>query len=1022
MDALVTADLKGRFGDRVTFDKAERLIYGHDVASLPEAVEMLIDNVPEAVVQPRSVEEVQFLVNLSRKHSIPLVPRGAATTGYGGAVPAKGGIVVDMSWMKRVLDIDTLSGTVTVEPGVVWGRLEDELIRHGQMLRLYPTSAPGSTVAGWVAEGGAGIGSYEYGFIGQNLTSITIVTPEGELRKLTGADLELANRAEGITGFIVEVTLLTRPLEDQNILAAAFARLEDLSAAMADIKKQGLPLWHVSVSTAEFVRSKEEALALGQNGNGHGNGHGTVGHTVAVPKGRHLATLVYPASRSGAVDERLAAILKAHGAEIQSDQVANHEWAERFYPMRMKRLGPSLVPSEGILPVSSLPKVVAEASRKLQGIAIEGHLVGPDEITLLCFLLEDERTGSYMIGFSKSLTMLGIIERNGGRPYSVGLYFTDQAESALGKDKISRISAYKKQHDPNNLMNPGKILSDTGNPVMIRTAMAAAKVAEPVMGLAEKLLGDRVHVKKNLAENLAFDAFACAQCGYCRDVCTLYNGKFWESSSPRGKWFFLRKYAQGKVEFDQKMVDNFLQCTTCKRCDAVCQVNIPIQGRWDDMRKLLVYEQHHQTFPAFEMMGASFESELNIWAAEREERDAWFPKDATYEEKAEIGYWAGCTASFVESDIAENAVHILKEGGVKFTYLAKDEACCGVPFLTAGKVEDFEMAMRHNVEQLKAHGVKKLVISCPGCWVAFNHYYRHWAPEFGIDYELEPVHISEITAGLIKDGKLHFKKEIPQKLTWHDPCHIGRHGGIFEAPREVIKAIPGVEYQDMAHNRENGLCCGSVLTRISDPVVSNRIAHDRVAEGIDIGADAILTTCPCCEVQLRVGAKKNGQDIPILDFTDVVADALGYEVKDSRDNVQYMWGVFEKAIAAMTVEGMVEMMGQMMPEMMQAMPGAMQKAMDGVASMPGVIQEPALAAMEKMMPSMMPSMLPGMMPKLMPKVLDLMKQLIPDMPPAMEEMLPDLMPKVMAKIMPPMVPEAAPKIAPIMTNYLRNKR
>ena len=1022
MDALLAAELKERFGDRVTFEKTERLIYGHDVASLPEAVEMLIDNVPEAVVQPRTVDEVRQLVGLSRKYSVPLVPRGAATTGYGGAVPAKGGIVVDMSWMKRVLGIDAEAGTVTVEPGVVWARLEEELIRHGRMLRLYPTSAPGSTVAGWVAEGGAGIGSYEYGFIGDNVAAVTVVTPEGEVQKLTGDGLELVNRAEGITGFIVEVTLFTRPLEDQNILAAAFVRLEDLSAALAAVKEERLPLWHVSVSTAEFVRSHQEALALSQNGNGHGKGHGPAEHAVRMPRGRHLATFVYPSSRSPRVDAKLIEILTSHGAEIQPDHVARHEWDERFYPMRMKRLGPSLVPSEGILPVSGLAPVVAEASQKLQGIAIEGHLVGPGEVTLLCFLPEDERTGSYMIGFSKSLTMLGIIQKHGGRPYSVGLYFTDQADAALGKDKVARLSAYKKLHDPNSLMNPGKILVGTGNPVLIRTAMAAARVAEPVMGLAEKLLGDTPHMKKNLAENLAFDAFACAQCGYCRDVCTLYNGKQWESASPRGKWFFLRKYAQGKVELDQRMVDNFLQCTTCKRCDPVCQVNIPIQGRWDDLRRVLVQEKGHQTFPAFELMGGSFESQLNIWAAERKERDAWFPKDVTYEEKAEIGYWAGCTASYVESDIAENAVHILKEGGVKFTYLAKDEACCGVPFFVAGKMDDFEMALRHNLEQLKAHGVKKLVISCPGCWVAFSHYYRHWAAEFGLEYDLEPVHISEITADLIKEGKLHFKKEIPQKLTWHDPCHIGRHGGIYEAPREVIKAIPGVEYQDMAHNRENGLCCGSVLTRISDQTVSNRIAKDRVAEAEEIGADAILTTCPCCEVQLRVGAAKNGQNVPILDFTDVVAEALGYDVKDSRDNVQYLWGVFEKAIAAMTVEGMVEMMGQMMPDMMNAMPGVMQKAMETVAAMPTVVQEPTLAAMEKMMPAMMPSMLPGMMPKLMPNVIDLMKEMIPDMPPSMEEMLPDLLPKVMAKIMPPMVPQAAPKIAPIMTDYLRNKR
>jgi len=1021
METLLAAELKERFGSRVTFDKTERLIYSHDVASLPDAVERLIDNVPEAVVQPTTVEDVVDLVALARKHRVPLVPRGAATSGYGGAVPARGGIVVDFSWMKRILAADAEAGTVTVEPGVLWARLEQQLMERGQMLRLYPTSAPGSTVAGWVAEGGAGIGSYEYRFIGDNVKSVKIVTLDGEVKTLQGAELDLVNRAEGTTGFIVEVTLLTRPLENQSLLSVAFARLEDLAEALASVKAAGLPLWHVSVSTAEFVRTHQEALAAGQNGHG-GEGHGSTPRTVELPKGRHLVTFVYPASRAARIDEPLTRIVTAHGGEIQPEAVARHEWEERFYPMRMKRLGPSLVPSEGILPVASLPKVVAEASERLRGISIEGHLVGPDEVTLLCFLLEDERTGSYMIGFSKSLTMLDIIQKQGGRPYSVGLYFADQAEATLGKEKVAQLSAYKKRHDPNNLLNPGKILPGSGNPVLLRTAMAAARAAEPVMGLAERLLGDKPKMKRDLAEAMAFDAFACAQCGYCRDVCTLYNGKFWESSSPRGKWFFLRKYAQGKADLDQRMVDNFLQCTTCKRCDPVCQVNIPIQGRWDDLRRVLVQEKGYQTFPAFEMMGGSFNSELNIWAANRKERDAWFPKDATYEEKGEVAYWAGCTASFVESDIAENAVHILKEGGVKFTYLAKDEACCGVPFFVAGKMEEFEKAVRHNLEQLKARGVKKLVISCPGCWVAFAHYYRHWAPKFGIEFDLEVEHISETTANLIREDKLHFKKEIPQKLTWHDPCHIGRHGGIYEAPREVIKAIPGVEYQDMAHNRENGLCCGSVLTRISNPEVSNRIAKSRVAEAEEIGADAILTTCPCCEFQLRVGAKENGQQVPIRDFTAVVAESLGYEPRDTTDNVHYMWGVFEKAIMAMTVEGMVEMMGAMMPEVMQAMPGVMQKAMDRVAAMPSVVQEPTLAAMEKMMPAMMPSMMPGMMPKLMPRVIELMKEMIPDMPPSMEEMLPDLLPKVMDKIMPPMLPEAAPKIAPIMTGFLRNKK
>ena len=151
-------------------------------------------------------------------------------------------------------------------------------------------------------------------------------------------------------------------------------------------------------------------------------------------------------------------------------------------------------------------------------------------------------------------------------------------------------------------------------------------------------------------------------------------------------------------------------------CDPACQVNIPIQARFDELRGVLVRDKGYATFPAFEMMGASFGLEHNIWANFKSDRDAWVPREVEIAPAAEIGYWAGCTASYVERDIAVNAVRILQQGGLKFTYLGKDEACCGVPFFMAGKWDQFEQAVRHNVAELAKRGVKTLVVSCPGCW------------------------------------------------------------------------------------------------------------------------------------------------------------------------------------------------------------------------------------------------------------------------------------------------------------------
>ena len=202
------------------------------------------------------------------------------------------------------------------------------------------------------------------------------------------------------------------------------------------------------------------------------------------------------------------------------------------------------------------------------------------------------------------------------------------------------------------------------------------------------------------------------------------------------------------------MLDSFLLCTTCQRCNEVCQVQIPIQQMWDQMRGLVIQEKGYHTFPGFEFMASSFRREDNIWAGNKSERDLWVPADVKVQPKAKVAYWAGCTASFVEHDIAQNAVHILKEGGIDFTYLGKDEACCGIPMYSAGKWDLFAKAVEHNINELNKRGVEEVVISCPGCWVTLNHTYREWAQKLNLKYDIKVKHITEVTDELIKDGKI----------------------------------------------------------------------------------------------------------------------------------------------------------------------------------------------------------------------------------------------------------------------------
>src|ERR1051326_4696668 len=194
--------------DRARFEKRERRIYSHDTGVLPGAFRLLAGpSLADGVAQPETEDQVVRLVRFAAANGIALVPRGKATSGYGGAVPAHGGLVLDLTRLKGIVWADAEDMTVTVRSGTVWKDLEEALAAYGLALRLYPTSAPGSTVGGWLAQGGAGLGSHTFGWFAENVLAARIVVTSGDIREVSGAELASVSEAEGTTGIITEVTL-----------------------------------------------------------------------------------------------------------------------------------------------------------------------------------------------------------------------------------------------------------------------------------------------------------------------------------------------------------------------------------------------------------------------------------------------------------------------------------------------------------------------------------------------------------------------------------------------------------------------------------------------------------------------------------------------------------------------------------------------------------------------------------------------------------------------------------------------
>jgi Fe-S oxidoreductase/FAD/FMN-containing dehydrogenase len=1025
MSKLSAADrryLESTFGNRVNFRKTERKLYGHDIAALPGLIKPLVgDTTPDGVVQPSSELELRELVKWAAEQNIPLTPRSKATTGYGGVLPVKQGIVIDFYRMKEILKVDPKAMTVTVQPGIVFEKLDSELLKQGMTLKLYPSSYPAASVGGWLAQGGAGIGSFESGWFRDNVVSARAVLPDGTVKVFAGKDLDLISEAGGITGFISEVTIRIQLNDELEIVAISNPDPDSMQKMIQNLADEKLPIWSVLFINPLMAELKN-VVPLREHL------EHAVEKRVLLPKS-YITTLAFRLKDHQAVMNKLPAIIERFKGSRLPDDIARHEWENRFKIMVIKRLGPSLVPAEIVVPLSKLGKMMAELERVVkqpmgkEGIIVRKEGNGEPEAIILGLIPSDQRKFIYNFVFGLSLTIMKIAEKYGGRPYSTGLYYANKAQQVLGKERLKKIEAFKKQIDPKGILNPGKVIGNGILPTVMNLAGSMEPLIRPFGNQVITEIGERPKASiKGIPGDVAWYAYSCSQCGYCVDNCDQFYGRGWESQSPRGKWYWIREYLEGREEWDQFMVDSLVSCTTCEICNQRCSVSLPIEPSWMKLRGQLIEKDKKMTFPPFEMMSAALTKEGDIWAGYRSDRTTWFPKELLEKHgpghKAKTVYFAGCTASYVEKDIAIASVRLLDAAGIDFTFVGEKENCCGTPMLVAGKWKVFEETIRKNIEAVKEAGANSVVTSCPACDMMWRHVYPKWAKKLGIEYDIKSRHYSEVLSERIASGEFKIPENghKPCTVTWHDSCHMGRVSSVYEAPRQLIEALPGVKLVEMEHNREEALCCGSVLTLIKEPAVAADIGKVRLDEAVTAGAEKMLALCPCCEFQLRVSVDKKKSPMEVVDLAHFAAERMGFELPDPHPEVQRQWAVFEAMITLMTPEGFARLMGTMWPELISSMPFGMGGMMRAMGKVPG-----ALNLMKPMFPVLFPKLLPMMMPKVMPAMLKRVGEAIP-MPDYMQEQMPDLMPKVMDNLMPHMIKDLVPLVTQPMIDYLQGKK
>jgi heterodisulfide reductase subunit D len=248
----------------------------------------------------------------------------------------------------------------------------------------------------------------------------------------------------------------------------------------------------------------------------------------------------------------------------------------------------------------------------------------------------------------------------------------------------------------------------------------------------------------------------------------------------------------------------------------------------------------------------------NPFGEESTKRNDWIKTG--HKKGPKILYFTGCTAAYREKDIAQDTVSILEQLGYSVEIIS-DERCCGSPlFRTGNQNSGFELA-KHNIEILNQSDAESILVTCPGCYYALTSDYS----ENGFDLNKPVQHISEF---LLKSLKKIPKGKITESITYHDPCHLGRHSGIYDAPREIIKRVSDSNVVEMERNRENAMCCGNGAgLRTLFPDHAKKIGAERIRHAKNVGARYLVTSCPFCKNML---SSQSGSDITVLDIPELV--------------------------------------------------------------------------------------------------------------------------------------------------------
>ncbi len=380
---------------------------------------------------------------------------------------------------------------------------------------------------------------------------------------------------------------------------------------------------------------------------------------------------------------------------------------------------------------------------------------------------------------------------------------------------------------------------------------------------------------------------ACTNCRICAEVCPAVEAaddgklsgvyrlkelkKILRARTTLWRRFFGRKEPSASQwkDFSQTV----FRCTLCGNCQEVCPAGIHLKDLWLQLRLDL---NHASYYPEkIDMIRTNVAESHNVFAEDNEERAEWVEEceDSTEEglckETAEVVYFTGCVAAFfpVAQQIPVALARIFQAAEVDFTLLGQNEWCCGFPLVGAGLPDQAQESIAHNLDAVAEKRASKVVFSCPSC-------YRMWQENYPYPDHVEIFHSTGFLFRLIREKRLKFRGSA-LRVTYHDPCDLGRGAREFDAARSVIRAIPGVELVELERNRENCRCCGGGGNlEMIDAELSGRITERKIREIQATGAQVVVTSCQQCVRTMTTWVRRNEVPLEVLDITRLVARNL----------------------------------------------------------------------------------------------------------------------------------------------------